>query len=77
MAIRVHFFASLRERLGRAEAQVDAARAQTVAQVWREATGETELPPNTLCALNQNHTQPEAAVAEGDEVGFFPPVTGG
>jgi molybdopterin synthase sulfur carrier subunit len=29
------------------------------------------------CAVNQSFAAPETAVAEGDEVAFFPPVTGG
>lgn len=29
------------------------------------------------CAVNQDFATPDAAVAEGDEVAFFPPVTGG
>jgi molybdopterin synthase sulfur carrier subunit len=30
-----------------------------------------------LCAVNQAVARPEQAVADGDEVAFFPPVTGG
>ena len=29
------------------------------------------------CAVNQEYVEPEHAVAPGDEVAFFPPVTGG
>ncbi len=29
------------------------------------------------CAVNQEFATPDAAVAAGDEVAFFPPVTGG
>jgi molybdopterin synthase sulfur carrier subunit len=29
------------------------------------------------CAVNQTHVGPEARVQPGDEVAFFPPVTGG
>jgi molybdopterin converting factor small subunit len=29
------------------------------------------------CAVNQDFATPDAAVRPGDEVAFFPPVTGG
>ena len=32
---------------------------------------------NLRCAVNQEMVGPEAAVKAGDEVAFFPPVTGG
>jgi molybdopterin synthase sulfur carrier subunit len=34
-------------------------------------------PRLVRCAVNQQFAGPEAAVAAGDEVAFFPPVTGG
>jgi molybdopterin synthase sulfur carrier subunit len=35
------------------------------------------MPPNTLVAINQEYATPEQPVRDGDEVAFFPPVTGG
>jgi molybdopterin synthase sulfur carrier subunit len=83
--IRVCYFASLREQVGRAEETVEPPGA--VADIaglrawlrdrggaWAEALAE-ERP--VLCALNQVMARPEQAVADGDEVAFFPPVTGG
>ena len=29
------------------------------------------------CAVNQEFATPDAAIAAGDEIAFFPPVTGG
>jgi len=29
------------------------------------------------CAINQEFASPDAAIAPGDEIAFFPPVTGG
>lgn len=34
-------------------------------------------PERLRAAVNQDFARPEAAVAAGDEVAFFPPVTGG
>ena len=35
------------------------------------------FPANTLVAINQEYASPASAVRAGDEVAFFPPVTGG
>lgn len=77
MSIQVKFFASLRERMGRAEDSVPAASVRTVADVWAHASAGTPLPPNTLVAVNMEYADLDRAVREGDEVAFFPPVTGG
>jgi molybdopterin synthase sulfur carrier subunit len=74
--VTVRYFASIRERLGRSEDHIDAAQAKSVADVWRLVAGEP-LPANTLVAVNQEYARPESAVRAGDEVAFFPPVTGG
>ncbi len=77
MAITVKFFASLRESLNRDTCVVDSSDAATAADVWRMATDNHELPGNTIIAINMNYANPEQPVADGDEVAFFPPVTGG
>lgn len=77
MSITVKFFASLRERLGRSEASIAAQSGDTVCRVWSRATGDEPLPSNILMAVNQDYVQADAPVKDGDEVGFFPPVTGG
>lgn len=77
MPIRVKYFASMRERVGRAEDAVPSERVRTVAEVWSHAAGGKPLPPNTLIAVNMEYASPDAPVADGDEVAFFPPVTGG
>ena len=77
MPIHVKFFASLRERMGRAEDSVPAARARTVADVWAQASAGKPLPANTLVAVNMEYADLDHVVDEGDEVAFFPPVTGG
>lgn len=74
--IQVRYFASLRERLGRGEEQIDAAGIATVADVWRRVAREP-MPVNTLMAINQEYAGVDAPVRAGDEVAFFPPVTGG
>jgi len=77
MSITVKFFASLRETIGKADAQLDYQNASTVAQVWEQSSDNQTMPNNTLCAINMEYVEPDATVADGDEVAFFPPVTGG
>lgn len=77
MPIQVKYFASLRERMGRGDDQVDAAGVATVAQVWESASGGEPLPANILMAVNHEHAERDHPVRDGDEVAFFPPVTGG
>lgn len=83
--IRILYFASLRERLRTTEEAMalppalrDVAGLRTMLAArggeWADA-----LAPDrpVLCAVNQAIARPEQAIADGDEVAFFPPVTGG
>lgn len=77
MALTVRFFASLAERLGQRELALEASRAATAREVWQAVVPGEPLPPNTLVAINLEYASPEAAVKDGDQVAFMPPVTGG
>ena len=82
--IKILYFAGLREALGIAFEEVELpAGTSSVAslrelivargEVWR-ALAEAK---NLRAAVNQKMVGPDAAVVDGDEVAFFPPVTGG
>jgi molybdopterin synthase sulfur carrier subunit len=77
MTITVKFFASLREQLGKSEILVTMTKPLTVAQVWALACNNATLPAHLLCAVNLEYVDSNVLVKEGDEVAFFPPVTGG
>lgn len=77
MTVHVLFFASLRESLGRDGADIALPTGARVADVWHLATGAQTLPAGILCAINHDYAAADAAVNDGDEVAFFPPVTGG
>jgi len=77
MSINVRFFASLRESLGKAEDSFELDSTNTVKDVWSRSTEGADMPVNTLCSVNLEYVDPEHTVKDGDEVAFFPPVTGG
>lgn len=81
MHINVLYFASLREAIGCSNESLDLPEgAKTLADV-REVLGQRHpallSAKNLRAAINQKMAQGDSPVAEGDEVAFFPPVTGG
>ena len=77
MSITVLYFASLRERMGRAGDQIEADTAMTVSDIWSQVSQGVEMPTNILCSINMEYVDAGHSVKDGDEVAFFPPVTGG
>jgi molybdopterin synthase sulfur carrier subunit len=75
--IHVKYFASMRERMGRADDDLDAGGLKTVADVWARVAGDQSLPRTVRVAVNQEYADLEQRVKDGDEIAFFPPVTGG
>jgi molybdopterin synthase sulfur carrier subunit len=81
----VLFFAALREQVGAASEEIDLpGDASTVAALrahlagrggaWTSALAEKKL---LRFAVNQDMVPPATPIHSGDEVAFFPPVTGG
>ena len=77
MNITVKLFASLREQVGKGEVKLNADNPMTIAQIWAQVSEEMPLPTHILMALNMQYVEPNAIAKAGDEVAFFPPVTGG
>ena len=85
MKVKVLFFAALREQLGTPGEEIELpSGVSTVAGLrthlksrggaYEKAFGEKTL---IRIAVNQDMVQPAARIEAGDEVAFFPPVTGG
>jgi len=83
--ITVLYFARLRETLGTSSEQIalpadvrdlESLRAMLIA---RGGAWEQELAPHkpVRAAVNQVMAVGDTALADGDEIAFFPPVTGG
>jgi len=84
MTIKLLYFASLRDALGQSEAKTTLPDSvATVAELrvhlasrggaWNRLLASTSL----RCAVNQEIAPLAMTIKEGDEVAFFPPVTGG
>ncbi|MBI4194591.1 MAG: molybdopterin converting factor subunit 1 [Betaproteobacteria bacterium] len=83
--ITVLYFARLREELGtgserlalpRAVRDLEGLRAHLIARggAWAEALGANKA---VRAAVNQSIASGDVPISDGDEVAFFPPVTGG
>jgi len=75
MTITIKYFASLRETHGDSDQQIQADDVSCVADIMRLQS--IALPENILVAVNMEYADSDTVVADGDEVAFFPPVTGG
>jgi molybdopterin synthase sulfur carrier subunit len=85
MSVRLLYFAALREQLGVSNEAIELpSGVATVAalrehlmrrgEAWSTALATTKA---LRVAVNQDMAQPSTPVKAGDEVAFFPPVTGG
>ncbi len=81
--LEIRYFAWLRERLGMSSERVTADVADVAELVaWMRGRGPAHASAfaaenRVRCAVNQEFAQPDQAIRAGDEVAFFPPVTGG
>lgn len=85
MAMKILYFAWVREKVGKAEESLDLpAGVETVAQLvtwlkgrgpeYAEAFARAEV---IRVALDRTHVKSDARIAGAREIAFFPPVTGG
>jgi sulfur-carrier protein len=80
--LHIKYFASVREALAK-DSETLITSAATVADLRAELVAKGEPYANTLndarlrAAVNHAMVGYDAKVSEGDEIAFFPPVTGG
>jgi molybdopterin synthase sulfur carrier subunit len=82
--IQVLYFARLRESLGLTSEELDLPQQATVTGLMALLAGRGEVWSQMFdgcqplrAAVNQTLVKNNAAIKDGDEVAFFPPVTGG
>lgn len=81
--IRVVFLAQLREQLGVAEMDISASQIKNLDELKRQLTLQNPswerllLSSKILVAVNHAYAKGNQILVDGDEVAFFPPVTGG
>jgi molybdopterin synthase catalytic subunit len=81
MRIRVRLFAIQRELVGAREVPLELADGATVEDAWAAVVARFAVlapgRPSVRFARNGDYADPETALADGDEVAFIPPVSGG
>lgn len=82
MKLNVQLFATLKDRAGANHVALELPDAtSTVARVRDALVGQVPAlapsMPTAICAVNQEFAEANDTVREGDEVAFFPPVSGG
>lgn len=81
MRVTIRLFARLRDLAGSGELVRDVPYPATVQTVWRALVA--EMPDlgayerTMSVAVNADYSRMTAAVNEGDEIAFLPPVSGG
>ena len=81
MRVTVRLFARLRDLAGSGELVRDVPAPATVQSVWQSLVSEMptlrDYERTMSVAVNADYAKMTAAVQEGDEVAFLPPVSGG
>lgn len=81
MELTIRLFATLRDRAGQSKILLTVPAPATVQDLLDAAKlsypGLAASLPTVLVAVNKNFAFPDTIVKQGDEVAFFPPVSGG
>jgi len=80
MRVKVRYFASIRDRLGMDQEEVETPTGTTLSALYEElkATHKDLHEWNrVLLAVNGEYMDPDQILGEGDVVAVFPPVSGG
>ncbi len=79
--VRVRLFASLREVVGRGELELELRDGSTPDDAWRQLSdshpGLAVRRASLSAAINRRYASFDDDLAEGDELVFIPPVSGG
>ncbi len=77
MSIKVKFFARMRDEAGLDNGELEYVEGMTIADIWTQLVADVDYPDAVMVAVNMEYISGEPALKDGDEIAFFPPVTGG
>ena len=84
MTVKIVFFASLREALGVDSVDLQISGSSSVSALISQLSNQQSpewlgilTAENIRIAVNQDMINEDVGIIDGDEVAFFPPVTGG
>ena len=78
MKVSVKYFASLRELIGEANSVIEIEEGTSVTSLWQMIIERKNVEfDNVMMAVNMEYVKSEYQLKTGDEVAFFPAVTGG
>ncbi len=64
--------------MGESDVWIDIEENMSVQELWQLVSNRKEIElENIMMAVNREYVKPEQRLGDGDEVAFFPPVTGG
>ena len=78
MQVSVKYFASLRELMGESSVFIDIDKESSIDDVWQHVTKNKKVElDNVMATVNMEYVKSSYVIRDGDEIAFFPPVTGG
>jgi molybdopterin synthase sulfur carrier subunit len=81
MRVTIRLFARLRDITGSGELTREVPAGASVGAIWSSLVSDypelSAYEKSISCAVNADYSRFTAAVADGDEVAFLPPVSGG
>jgi molybdopterin converting factor subunit 1 len=79
--VTIRLFARLKDITGAAELVRQAAPGATIGTVWHDLVSEfpalEAYERSVSCAVNEDYARMSRTLADGDEIAFLPPVSGG
>ena len=78
MQVSVKYFASLRELMGESSMFIAIDKESSIDDVWQHVTKNKKIElDNIMATVNMEYVKSSYVIRDGDEIAFFPPVTGG
>ncbi len=77
MNICVKYFASIKDKMGTDMVNIQVDKSMSVDELIKDLVNGENITDNDLVAVNHEYVNRDFKLKDGDEVAFFPPVTGG